>query len=796
METKTTFKRCVRCRAKLPSTDHHDSCLLCLGEEHNTGACKICCAFSKQTRTNRALRLRAALYEDALRPPTPRPETLSTSASGREVHGAVDSQSKTVSTATPFKRPLQISSKEQKRREKRLRQEAAEAAGTGHSNRSEHRRETPSPSSVQASSPVADATASQSTRTPSASTSKPPPASTSKKPSTSTPSTSTPSTSKPSTSKGEQRGKDRSAATPSTSKASKTKASSTSRPSEDSHLRRRHSLSPAHTPQQSPSTPRQQGSQRSDGSATSALRKLMDSGPNTPAESTFQGFLSAGLDDEEDDEEAVESPPPPKTPSLSPRAAAESLLQSPMAVVQPLAGVADGSIRHPTSQPEHTCGFRHSLPHDYAEYLRWKAMQPALQQPVVRGDVSPAPGNGEGVQDTPREEQAVPVRAPQDKPSGKRKRKSTPPPPSPSSKESSPTSTQRDFESDYSDSDHASRQVEPSSEVPPRLSRSPTEELKAYHSLIREMAEALGLDLQLPETESADPVYNMMFQSKSSHPVSLPMIPAIAKAAKSAWDSIQSANPTSKRIENLYRILDEENTYLLRHPDPNSMVVDCASTSKGSRRHTTPADKEGRKIDVLGRRLYATSSLAIRIANYAACMARYTHLLWDNLLHDSTSMSPGELQVKLHEVFDKTTSVTKQQLSTFKHLAETESRAMVTAVTMRRHAWLRATSLQGDMKDRVENLAFDGKGLFHETTDATMETLKKSKFTAKTFMAPTSAPSTRTYSYNKQRAYRYQDRRDYRRQNRPYQRPRGFNNNIKSKNQSARNSKESTKQSF
>ncbi|XP_053113098.1 uncharacterized protein DKFZp434B061-like [Hemicordylus capensis] len=70
-EEKKSFKRCDGCKAKLPSKDLHDLCLLCLGGEHNVSTCRICLSLSKQTRKNRALRLRAAIYDAVLSPSTP-----------------------------------------------------------------------------------------------------------------------------------------------------------------------------------------------------------------------------------------------------------------------------------------------------------------------------------------------------------------------------------------------------------------------------------------------------------------------------------------------------------------------------------------------------------------------------------------------------------------------------------------------------------------------------------------------------------------------------------------------------
>lgn len=47
--------------------------------------------------------------------------------------------------------------------------------------------------------------------------------------------------------------------------------------------------------------------------------------------------------------------------------------------------------------------------------------------------------------------------------------------------------------------------------------------------------------------------------------------------------------------------------------------------------HSAPAVKEGRKIDILSRKVYASSSLNLRIANYQAMMSACQLFLWEEI---------------------------------------------------------------------------------------------------------------------------------------------------------------------
>ncbi|EMP34475.1 Voltage-dependent R-type calcium channel subunit alpha-1E [Chelonia mydas] len=60
------FKLCDRCKSPKPIGDPHNRCLLCLGEGHISGKCKICKSFKPRTKKESDIHLKALLMESAL----------------------------------------------------------------------------------------------------------------------------------------------------------------------------------------------------------------------------------------------------------------------------------------------------------------------------------------------------------------------------------------------------------------------------------------------------------------------------------------------------------------------------------------------------------------------------------------------------------------------------------------------------------------------------------------------------------------------------------------------------------
>lgn len=65
MTQKAPIKKCSKCHSKMPHSDEHSLCLLCLGEEHNMDSCHVVPAVCPQSISDKPFYLKAVLWEKA-----------------------------------------------------------------------------------------------------------------------------------------------------------------------------------------------------------------------------------------------------------------------------------------------------------------------------------------------------------------------------------------------------------------------------------------------------------------------------------------------------------------------------------------------------------------------------------------------------------------------------------------------------------------------------------------------------------------------------------------------------------
>lgn len=64
--------------------------------------------------------------------------------------------------------------------------------------------------------------------------------------------------------------------------------------------------------------------------------------------------------------------------------------------------------------------------------------------------------------------------------------------------------------------------------------------------------------------------------------------------------------------------------------------------------------------------------------------------------------------------------LSKQQINAGGHSMDVAACAMASAIVLRRHVWLRSTTLPNGTKQKVEDLPFEGATLFSSRTDASV----------------------------------------------------------------------------
>lgn len=100
----------------------------------------------------------------------------------------------------------------------------------------------------------------------------------------------------------------------------------------------------------------------------------------------------------------------------------------------------------------------------------------------------------------------------------------------------------------------------------------------------------------------------------------------------------------------MYWVQQDGAEFLITHPKPNSMVVNSAS--KMLRLYSAPNDREGKKIEVAGRKFYSTGALGIKAMLYMACISRYFYVLWEQFLE---IMDKGQVSAEVGQASWQTT---------------------------------------------------------------------------------------------------------------------------------------------
>lgn len=164
------------------------------------------------------------------------------------------------------------------------------------------------------------------------------------------------------------------------------------------------------------------------------------------------------------------------------------------------------------------------------------------------------------------------------------------------------------------------------SNVIPDLPIYLSKDVKSYSALIKKIAARLGLSLSVPKTQLQDAIYDVV-QRDVLAPVSLPMATLLLQAVKNTWVHPSSAPTSLKWLDHMYQVQELSATFLYTYLKPNSVVV--ASSSR-NRHHSTPPNRERKKIDAYGKHFYATGSLGIKDSNYLACMARFVYAVLED----------------------------------------------------------------------------------------------------------------------------------------------------------------------
>ncbi|XP_042300019.1 proteoglycan 4-like, partial [Sceloporus undulatus] len=260
-------------------------------------------------------------------------------------------------------------------------------------------------------------------------------------------------------------------------------------------------------------------------------------------------------------------------------------------------------------------------------------------------------------------------------------------------------------------------------------SSSPTDDVRSFSEHIIKMCRTLDIELSPPEEEARDPVERRVLGRVPTPPCIL-MLPSLQSIVQRSWDAPTSLAASSRKVETLYRIASPTCPWLTDHPKPNSAIVEGAQQTFVPKQATSPADREAKKIDGLVKKAYSSAALIVKAINYNACMGAYIQALMEEISPIVPDV-PDDVQCRLVEIRDEAHSIGNWIITASRNVADCAERGMAASLALRRHAWLRGSDLNANVKSAIEDMPLDGTGLFHADTDERLNRKFRMKAAAK-----------------------------------------------------------------
>lgn len=126
-------------------------------------------------------------------------------------------------------------------------------------------------------------------------------------------------------------------------------------------------------------------------------------------------------------------------------------------------------------------------------------------------------------------------------------------------------------------------------------------------------------------------------------------------------------------------------------------------------------DKEHHHLDLLGRKVFSSSSFQFRIINYQALMAKYNFLKHTKFAEFIDSLLQQD-RAHFQALIDEDKLIAKTPLQSTVNATDISSRAMTAAIFMHRESWLHESKFPREVQNTIKDLSFDELQVFNQKT--------------------------------------------------------------------------------
>ncbi|EMP30099.1 Calcium-dependent secretion activator 1 [Chelonia mydas] len=152
-----------------------------------------------------------------------------------------------------------------------------------------------------------------------------------------------------------------------------------------------------------------------------------------------------------------------------------------------------------------------------------------------------------------------------------------------------------------------------------------------FHNFFKRVVNVLRITLEEVLKNQHEPTD--ILQPSSAFKMAFPINAAIMDPAKNIWQTLATITPACKHADRKYYVPSKGSEFLFIHPAPNSLIVEAANQrNKQQHSRSTPSGKDSKRLDILSRKVYASSTLQFRVANYATLLAKYDHRNYGKLM--------------------------------------------------------------------------------------------------------------------------------------------------------------------
>ncbi|KAJ1133827.1 hypothetical protein NDU88_000301 [Pleurodeles waltl] len=264
---------------------------------------------------------------------------------------------------------------------------------------------------------------------------------------------------------------------------------------------------------------------------------------------------------------------------------------------------------------------------------------------------------------------------------------------------------------------------------PPRPSDSPPEDIGGFHNLMDRAAVCFHLPTSVSQSECF--LHDFKEQSRKSVR-SIPIIDFIWSEGTKIMRNPATVPPVPQKLDKKYKATQDSPACLTGHPKPDSVISQAAQrrSKNPSTPISTPPDKEGRRLDNIGKRFSSMSAITVRAANSLAILGRYDRQMWSDM-QPFLDLIPENKQAEARKILQEGERTSEEIIDCALDIASTGFRQLAGAAVLRRQGWLKATSFRPEVQSRILDMPYDGESLFGKHVDDALQAIKTDTDTAK-----------------------------------------------------------------